>query len=236
LLMVWEKFIGRENTIFDVLNKFMDNKLDFVVVGGYGVSAYKHRFSVDADLVVKKENLPKFEKVLRDNKFKKTISKKLDNVYSSQFVRYSKEQDLPVSTDLLVGGVASRETGAAFSFELIDEHSERRKITGIEKEVTPKVPCREMLIVMKLHSGRLTDFRDVAALCKNCDLEVIRKTICRGDIKILAKNVRNFMKSLSDRAFVDSFKGVFVEKRFDLDIQEIDRLNEMLLKQFRGKQ
>ena len=42
-----DKFAQRENLIFDTLQKFVDAQLDFVVIGGYGVSAYKHRFSIN---------------------------------------------------------------------------------------------------------------------------------------------------------------------------------------------
>jgi len=226
--MVFETFIRRENTIFGILNKFIENKLNFVVVGDYGVSAFKHRFSVDVDLVIKKQALHKFEEILKNNKFEKIISKKLDNIYSSEFVRYTKKQELPVSIDLLIGGVASRKTGAVFSFELIAKYSKKRKIIGIEKEVTPKVASREMLIITKLHSGRLTDFRDVAALCKNCNHELIKKIIYRGNIRVLTEHIKIFMGLLSNNGFIDSFKGVFVEKKFDLDVKEISKLNRLI--------
>ena len=47
---MFEAFIRRENKIFEMLQEFLNNDLDFIVIGGYGVSAYKHRFSIDADI------------------------------------------------------------------------------------------------------------------------------------------------------------------------------------------
>ena len=48
-----EELIKKENEIFDILQKFIEEKLDFIIVGGYAVSSFKHRFSVDADIVIK---------------------------------------------------------------------------------------------------------------------------------------------------------------------------------------
>ena len=70
-----EELIKKENDIFEILQKFIDSNIDFIVVGGYAVSAFKHRFSVDADIVIRLEDLSKFEEVLKKNDFKKTITK-----------------------------------------------------------------------------------------------------------------------------------------------------------------
>src|SRR3989338_8188314 len=106
-----KKLIIKENNIFDILQKFIDAELDFVIVGGYAVSSYKHRFSVDADIVIQAKDLEKFELVLRKEGFKKGREKELDNRYSSKFMRYEKES---ASVDLLIGAIASRKTNAAF--------------------------------------------------------------------------------------------------------------------------
>ena len=72
-----EQLIKKENEIFDILQRFIDKDLNFLIVGGYAVSAFKHRFSVDADIVVKSEDLSKFEDILRKAGFKKTITKEM---------------------------------------------------------------------------------------------------------------------------------------------------------------
>jgi len=131
-----EVLIKKENEIFEILQKFIDSNMDFIVVGGYAVSAFKHRFSVDADIVIKSQYLSKFESILRKEGFKKTITKELENVYSSKFVRYEKEQ---VSVDILVDALASRTTNSSFSYELIFDNSIKRKIMGIEKEVIVRI-------------------------------------------------------------------------------------------------
>src|SRR3989344_6739943 len=219
-----EWLIKKENDIFEILNKFVDSKLEFILVGGYAVSAFKHRFSVDADIVVKSENLPDFENILKKSGFKKTIGKELKDAYSSKFVRYEKEQ---ASVDILIGALASRTTNASFSYDLILSNSIKKKIIGIEKEVVARIPTKEMIIVMKIHSGRLTDFRDIAALAKDTNLDLIRKYLFRGNIKKVKENLKLLKKVVEDRNFVDSFKGVFLEKKFDIDLRQVRRISRL---------
>ena len=219
-----EELIKKENDIFEILQKFIDSNLDFILVGGYAVSAFKHRFSVDADIIVKSENLRDFENILKKQGFNKTIAKQLENTYSSKFIRYEKEH---ASVDLLIDALASRTTNASFSYELIFNNSIKKRIIGIEKEVIARIPIKELLIIMKLHSGRLTDFRDIAALAKETDLELIKKFLFIGNLKILEENLSKLHKVVNDKNFIDSFKGVFVEKKFDIDFEQIKKISEL---------
>lgn len=226
---MFEHYVERENTIFQIIQSFVDAKLDFIVVGGYAVSAYKHRFSTDVDVVVKEGNKEQFEEILKKNGFVKTIVKELDHLYAPQFIRYEYKKKLPVSVDLLIGGLGSRTTEASFSFEQLKEQSEEKKIVGTEKEVTVQIPKREVLIVLKLHSGRLTDFRDIAALAKNLDLDIMEGMLWRGKTDIVRENIEKLLALLDKREFMDSFKGVFMEKKYDIDTTEIRRLKKLLI-------
>ncbi|MDP2926512.1 MAG: hypothetical protein Q8N99_09105 [Nanoarchaeota archaeon] len=219
-----EELIKKENDIFEILQKFIDSNIDFIVVGGYAVSAFKHRFSVDADIVIKSEDLPNFESILKKESFKKTITKQLENDYSSKFIRYEKEQ---ASVDILIDALASRTTNASFSYELLFNNSIKKKIIGIEKEIFARIPIKELLVVMKLHSGRLTDFRDIAALAKDTNLELIRKFLFIGDLNVLKENLSKLHKIVNDKNFIDSFKGVFVEKKFDIDLKQLKKISEL---------
>lgn len=216
--------LQRENSIMEILGRLAESGLPFVVVGGYAVSAFRHRFSIDADIVISKEDLPGFERILKDSGYAKTISKKLEDAYSSEFMRYERK-DMGVSVDLLIGGIAVRQTGAAFSFRFLMENSEKRAIEGIEKSVNVQVPVKEVIIIMKLHSGRLTDLRDVAALASGLDLGRIKDAIFRGDIKALERNLRQLAALIEKKEFQDSFKGVFMEKNYRIDTDEIRRLS-----------
>lgn len=219
-----EELIKKENEIFAILQRFIESNLDFIVVGGYAVSAFKHRFSVDADIVIKSTDLPKFEEVLKKDNFKKTITKELENIYFSKFVRYEKEQ---ASVDILIDALASRGTDASFSYELLFKNSIKKKIIGIEKEVFARIPIKELLVVMKIHSGRLTDFRDIAALARETNLDMIRKFLFIGNLKQIGQNLHNLNKVVNDKNFVDSFKGVFLEKKFDIDLEQVRKISEL---------
>lgn len=219
-----EQLIKKENEIFDILQKFIDQDLNFIIVGGYAVSAFKHRFSVDADIIVKSEDLSKFEQILKKAGFKKIITKELENIYSSRFMRYEKDQ---ASVDILIDALASRTTNASFSFDIIHANSIKKKIIGIEKEIFAKIPVKELLITMKIHSGRLTDFRDIAALARNSDLSLIRKFLFIGDLKVIHENMNKLNKAVNDRNFIDSFKGVFIEKKFDIDFEQVRKISEL---------
>lgn len=219
-----EELIKKQNDIFEILQKFIDSNLDFIIVGGYAVSAFKHRFSVDADIVVKSEYLADFENILKKQGFKKTITKQLENDYSSKFIRYEKEY---ASIDILVDALASRSTDASFSYELIFDNSIKKKIIGIEKEILARIPNKEILIVMKLHSGRLTDFRDIAALAKDTDLELIKKFLFIGNLKLLKENLLKLYEIVNDKKFINSFKGVFIEKKFDIDFKQVKKISEL---------
>jgi len=219
-----EELIKKENDIFEILQKFIDSNLNFIIVGGYAVSAFKHRFSVDADIIVKSENLANFENILKKQGFKKTITKQLENTYSSRFIRYEKEH---TSVDILIDALASRTTNASFSYDLIFENSIKKKIIGIEKEIIARIPVKELLIVTKIHSGRLTDFRDIAALAKETDLEIIKKFLFIGDLNVLKTNLSNLNKIVNSKNFIDSFKGIFIEKKFDIDFEQVKRISEL---------
>lgn len=219
-----EELINKENVIFDILQKFIDANLDFIVVGGYAVSAYKHRFSVDADIVIQSLDLERFEFVLKKHGFKKTIEKELDNLYSSKFIRYENNM---ASFDLLTDALASRQTDAFFSYKMLFDNSVKKKVIGIQREVIARIPIKEMLIVMKLHSGRLTDFRDIAALAKDSDIKLIKRFLFVGKFDLVYKNLKNLAKTAKDKNFVDSFKGVFMEKRFDIDMKQVEKISRL---------
>ena len=219
-----EELIKKENDIFDILQEFINAKLDFIVVGGYAVSAFKHRFSIDADIVIQSKDLDKFEAIVKKEDFKKTSEKELENIYSSRFLRY--EQDT-ASVDLMIDAVSARATGASFSYKLLLDNSVKKKIIGIEKEISARVPIKEMMIVMKIHSGRLTDFRDIAALAKDTNLKEIRKLLFIGDLNALNNHLKTIATVVKDKNFVDSFKGVFMEKKFDIDMKQVEKISRL---------
>ena len=220
--------IGRENAIFEILEKITNENLDFIIVGGYAVSAYKHRFSVDADIIIKKEDKEKFKNILSKNKFSEKIVKELNHIYSPEFIRYEKKDDFVINVDLLIDGIGSRATDASFSFDQLKDYSKKRKIIGSEKEIIVLVPNREMLIVLKLHSGRLTDIRDIVALSKDINFDIIKKFLWRGKKEIVKENIKKVLSAINNKNFIDSFKGAFIEKKFDINMEEIKKFKDLI--------
>ncbi len=197
--------LEREQEVIRVLALLLDNELDFIVVGGYAVSTYKKRFSIDLDIVVKEDDLEKFEKILEKEGYSLHYEKEIALLYGENFKRFMKKmKNLPVDVDLLINGLVSRSTDATWSFDYIKKHSIKRKLDNLEF-LTPE---RELLIAMKIHSGRLSDVRDVVALMP-CNKETLKKHLLKGDISKLKQSMKKQASFLEKPQFDDSFKGIF---------------------------
>jgi hypothetical protein len=219
------KRADRENEIFETLQEFTENELDFIVVGGYGVSAYQHRFSVDADLVIREKDLQKFAEVVENRGFEKEKDRELD-VYGGRYIAYIKDKELPITIDLLVDKLKCRQTDASWSYNYFQKHSHNKTIQGTEKEVEVQVPEKELLIAVKLHSGRRTDARDVVALAQDIDTEQVLKHLDRGNKQKLHNILEKIDERIGSEEFEDSFKGVFSQGK--LPEQEISLIQEII--------
>src|SRR3989344_7036446 len=200
--------LSRENEIIRLIRLLSDSKLGFIVVGGYAVSVHKKRFSIDLDIAVKDADVSRLESLLEKEGYASGYSKEISALYGEKFKRLEKKTGtgaLPVSIDLLINGVASRLTGASWSYELLLENSAKSTLQGAEF----LAPLKEILVAMKMHSGRFSDVRDIAALYENTDQAVILKYAKRGDIKKLKTALRKEIKFMKNPNFKDSFKGVF---------------------------
>lgn len=229
-------FVERENEILKTIERMVKAGLDFVVVGGYAVSAIaRHRFSVDCDIVVSKEGLSEFEKLLETEGYEGHIERtNLHESYGGAFVSFRKEvSDLPVAVDMLVNGLVCRATGAAWSFDYVRRHSIDGSISGLKASVTCRVPEKELLIAFKIHSGRRTDVRDIIMLVENVDSTKVLEHIRRGDIQSLKDQIGNIIAALEDENLRNSLKGVFtltvdVERQIKNTREFIDTILERL--------
>jgi hypothetical protein len=206
------EFVKRENEIFRMLKRLIEERLDFVVVGGYAVSGLtKHRFSVDCDIVVSNRDLEKFEEILKKEGFESHVRKTgFDEAYAGEFISYKKEvNELPVTMDLLVGSLVCRATEASWSFDYIKKHSTEANVSGIETFVTCRISERELLIAFKIHSARRTDIRDIIMLREDASIEKVLKHLRKGKEEALKGQLKTIMEALKDPNLVDSLKGVF---------------------------
>jgi len=205
-------FVERENEILKTIRGFTDVGLEFVVVGGYAVSGLgRHRFSVDLDVVIDEEDLDAFAMILEERGFERGMERAgFDEVYGGRFVSYVKRIDgLPVTVDLLVGSLVCRATGASWSYDYIRRHSIVTEVLGIELSVRCRVPEKELLIALKIHSGRRADLRDVVVLMEKADVEKIVRHLRRGDLERLRVQVNSMLEMLGDPRLADSLKSVF---------------------------
>jgi hypothetical protein len=219
-------FHDRENQLFAILETFNEHDLEFIVIGGYAVSAYEHRFSVDADLVITAELFDRFAGILRDEGYERVADMDLE---AGQFVAFERSGDLSVTVDLMVGAVQSRETDAAWQYEELARHAEPVTIEGSERSVTVRIPETEMLMAMKLHSGRLTDARDVVALADNVEFDCVADYLERGDTDQLQTVLERVRDTVESEDFRDAYKGVFTAQ--DLPADRIEAVQEFLRRQ-----
>ena len=199
--------VERENEILRIIGRIIEAELDFIVVRGYAVSALaRHRYSVDCDIVIAKEQLKKFEDLLKKEGFTKDIEKSgFDEEYSGEFISYKKRiKNLPVSIDLFINSLVCRNTGATWSFSYIKEYSIEENIPGLETFVRCKTSEKELLIAFKIHSARKTDIRDIIMLRENLDFQKVLLHLRRGDIETLKLQMNNITVTLKDRNLIDS--------------------------------
>lgn len=201
-------FVDRENQIFEIIHEFKEHDLEFVVVGGYAVSAYQRRFSVDADLVIQQKDLEQFTEILEEHGFEEVENRKLD-AYGGQYLAYERNREYPVTIDLLVNSLKCRQTDASWSYKHFQEHSIVAEIQGSERTIKAQIPEKELLVAVKLHSGRLTDARDAVALADNLDLEKLDDHFDRGDPEKRRNQLEEVGRIVQSEDFEDAFKGVF---------------------------
>lgn len=206
------KIEERENLCIELIGKFPRK---FILIGGYAASAFEFpRFSVDLDLVVKGKDVKEYKKVLEREKFKLVQeSGEFPEFYKGKFIRFEKKVNtLPVSVDLLVDMVQSRQTNAAYSFDYLWKNSEARRVigSGVKEYAEARVADREMLIALKVNSMRKADQRDIISLCSG-DLDISRllRHLERAPRDKILGHLDILLETIGDPKSRDSIKGVF---------------------------
>lgn len=227
------KIEEREKACFDLLKKLPPDK--YVLIGGCATSAFDFpRFSVDLDIVIRKEDQEFFINLLEGEGFRQTQSKKLAQVYEGEFIRFERGiNGLAVNADLLVNMIQSRQTNSAYSFDYLLKHSEVREVVGsaLDTRVRARVADREMLITLKVNSMRLADQRDIIALCNgNVDVDKVVKHLRRCPEGIIKENIDRLLGTLRDPSSRDSIKGVFslADKAYQRVIDRTEKLFKKL--------
>jgi len=208
-----EKIRARERACFEFLSAIPGDR-KYVLIGGYAVSAFEFpRLSVDLDIAIPQTELGFFEKLIRENNFDLSKEKSdIDEIYSGKFKKFVKRAGLPVSVDLLINSVKSRQTGVSYPFDYLYQNSEIRDVTGWHPDSRARVQVidREMLIALKMNSMRLTDKRDIIVLCYvKPDVDRIAKHLLRCPADIIKRHLEELLSLLEDPSQEDSIRGLF---------------------------
>ena len=185
----------------------------FIVIGGYAVGALSiHRFSVDCDMIIPAKDAEKFRAELKKQGYRKEKSAKgFDEEYQSEVEIYAKDaKSARVSVDLFVNGVTSRKTKGSWSYEYARENSADAIVSGARNSAGSVVPTKELLMAMKIHSGRDVDMRDIVMLSEGVDWDLVLRHSARGERDVLVKQLTDMISrmSISPRYGVTVSRGV----------------------------
>ena len=166
----------REKEILRILETIYPQRDKFTLIGGYAVDAYSPlpRYSVDCDLVVSKSDFLKFSDIFGQNGFKeksKIYLNELDGLETWKFKKSANDEI--VSIELLLDGVKCRQTEAIWTEKEVRPSASDRKVVGVSDSVASNVVSKELLLAMKLHSGRDADLRDAIMLIDSVDWSVV---------------------------------------------------------------
>ena len=213
--MIGKSLIARENEILETLETLYPKREKFTLIGGYAVNAYSvlPRYSVDCDLVVPKdesENLAIFFKESGYQDQGTLHSNELEGLETRRFVKPVGGDN--VSVDLMINGIRCRQTGAVWNEREIRESSKDIRVLGVNRSVPSRAASRELLIAMKLHSGRDTDLRDVVMLAESADWSLVASNSNKGLLDKVISQLLGAIKKMVEPNFEDRLKSSFGKK------------------------
>lgn len=204
-------FHNRSDALIDLLEALTDAGYEYVLVGGYAVSAFNARFSTDLDVVVAPDSKRAFVEFLEDRGFEKTDSHAKKWVYDTEVIEYEKrlEPQQPIGFDLLVNGLGCRQTAAQWSFDYLYDHSHHQTVSGGTGTTTARVVNGAVLVAAKLHSGRETDLRDVLAVAEEIDLDTVTPHLRRGADDALREQLEHGVEILESEELRHGYRSDF---------------------------
>ncbi len=201
----------REAELLDTFEAVIDADLPYVLVGGWAIAAFNQRFTTDVDVVIPTQALDDYVAHLSDRGYEKTADVERNELYEGRTVRFEKDIGNPVRFDAMVDALGCRQTEAEWSYRYLAQYSVTEELrTG--RPVTARIPERELLFAMKLHSGRKADSRDLVVLAAEADFDRIATHLHRGEPEKLAARIEVVLDRLTAADFEDAFKGVFEQQ------------------------
>ncbi|PSP68639.1 hypothetical protein BRC85_02040 [Halobacteriales archaeon QS_1_69_70] len=220
----------REAELLDTLETVIDAELPYVLVGGWAIAAFNQRFTTDVDVVIPAQAVDDYTDLLTDRGYEKTSDVERSGLYESRTIRFRKDIGNPVGFDAMVDALGCRQTEAEWSYRYFVQHFVTEQLrTG--RPITARIPERELLFAVKLHSGRRADSRDLVVLAAGADFDRIATHLHRGDPEKLAGRIDTVLDRLTGEDFADAFKGVFEQQT--VPDKDIDAVVEFLSDQQR---
>jgi len=225
----------REKEIGKLIEYFSDKSEGFenpkmIMIGGYALRAFIPfpRYTRDCDFVLKKLNGWNLDKIkeLLPKDLSLEVFEKRDNYGFLRCIKILKvnKRSVRVSFDFMEGEVRGRTEEQTFFIKNEFLQKVRKlKIPIAEKEIEFYVPDYTDYLILKFASARSSDIRDIATLVwKNGIPEGLerraRKMLAQPEI--LKKNLELIIKIISDRRFLDSWKGTFITTEFTEETKE----------------
>jgi len=204
-------FNNRSDALIELLEVLTQEGHEYVLVGGYAVSAFNARFSTDLDIVVASDSKADFVDFLERRDFEKTDSHAKEWFYDTEVIVYEKRltPQQPIGFDLLVNGLGCRQTEAQWSFDYLYDHCHQQEVSGGTVTTTARVIDGAVLVAAKLHSGRETDLRDVLAVAEEIDLDAVTPHLRRGDDDELREQLERGLEILESEELKHGFRSDF---------------------------
>lgn len=201
----------REAELLDTLEAVIDAELPYVLIGGWAIAAFNQRFTTDVDIVIPSQAVNDIIALLTANGYEKTADVERSTIYEGQTLRFEKDIGNPVRFDVMVDALGCRQTEAEWSYRYLSQYSVAEELrTG--RPIIARIPERELLFAVKLHSGRKADTRDLVVLAADADFDRIGTHLNRGDPEKLAERIDAVLERLTAEDFEDAFKGVFEQQ------------------------
>jgi hypothetical protein len=205
-------FNNRSDALIELLEELTQAGHEYVLVGGYAVSAFNARFSTDLDIVVAPDSKADFVEFLEHRGFEETDSHAKEWFYDTEVIEYEKRltPQQPIGFDLLVNGLGCRQTEGQWSFDYLYDHSHQQEVSGgTVTTTTARVIDGAVLVAAKLHSGRETDLRDVLAVAEEIDLDAVTPHLRRGDDDALREQLEHGLEILESEELKHGFRSDF---------------------------
>jgi hypothetical protein len=231
-----EEEIGRLIEYFSKKTEGFENP-KIVMIGGYALRAFTSlsRYTRDCDFVLKKIdgwNIDKIKKLLPKD-LSTEILEKRDSYGFLRCITLLKVdgRSAKISVDFMEGEVRGRTDEQVFFItEKFLQKTKKVKIPIAKKMIEIYVPDYADYMILKIMSARPSDIRDIATLVWKNGIpddmaERAKKALAHPEI--IRKNLKLIITDISDKRFLDSWKGTFVTTEFT------ERTEEQVLKELK---